>query len=159
MFATEAYVTGNTVTVQNDLLKEFDGQKIKINLILPEHKECSINRFFEIADQLHLNSNGQKWTREELHERQDFYNVVSGKLKCPKDIAKQLVENVASDFTVHKNSVQDILRAIEISIRTQFSFWDSLIISAALAENCTTLYSEDLNDGQTVEGMLIYNPL
>ncbi|MBO7637913.1 MAG: hypothetical protein J6S91_02955 [Treponema sp.] len=69
MFATEAYVTGNTVTVQNDLLKEFDGQKIKINLILPEHKECSINRFFEIADQLHLNSNGQKWTREELHER------------------------------------------------------------------------------------------
>lgn len=90
---------------------------------------------------------------------QEFYNIVSGKLKCPKDIAKQLVENVASDFTVHKNSVQDILHAIEISIRTQFSFWDSLIISAALAENCTTLYSEDLNDGQTVEGMLIYNPL
>ena len=69
MFATEAYVTGNTVTVQNDLLKEFDGQKIKINLILPERRECSIDRFFEIADKLHLNSNGQKWTREELHER------------------------------------------------------------------------------------------
>ena len=69
MFATEAYVTGNTVTVQNDLLKEFDGQKIKINLILPERRESSIDRFFEIADKLHLNSNGQKWTREELHER------------------------------------------------------------------------------------------
>ena len=90
---------------------------------------------------------------------QEFYNVVSSKLKCPKDIAKQLVENVASDFTVHKNSVQDILRAIEISIKTQFSFWDSLIISAAVAENCTILYSEDLNDGQTVDGMLIQNPL
>ena len=90
---------------------------------------------------------------------QEFYNVVSGKLKCPKDTAKQLVEDISNNFIVHKNSVFDILHAIDISIKTQFSFWDSLIISAAISENCTTLYSEDLNDGQVVEGVLIRNPL
>ena len=90
---------------------------------------------------------------------QEFYNVVSGKLKCPKDTAKQLVEDISNNFIVHKNSVFDILHAIDISIKTQFSFWDSLIISAAISENCTTLYSEDLNEGQIVEGVLIHNPL
>ena len=90
---------------------------------------------------------------------QEFYNVVSGKLKCPKDTAKQLVEDISNNFIVHKNSVFDILHAIDISIKTQFSFWDSLIISAAISENCTPLYSEDLNDGQIVEGVLIHNPL
>ena len=90
---------------------------------------------------------------------QEFYNVVSGKLKCPKDTAKQLVEDISNNFIVHKNSVFDILHAIDISIKTQFSFWDSLIISAAISENCTTLYSEDLNDGQIVESVLIHNPL
>ena len=75
------------------------------------------------------------------------------------DNAKILLERLSECFIVHKNSVLDILHAIEISIKTQFSFWDSLIISAALAEGCSYLYSEDLNSGQSVEGLIIKNPL
>ena len=69
MWATQAYVTGNTLTIQNEILKEFDGQEITINVILPERKKRSIKDFFELTEQLHFNSHGQKWTREELHER------------------------------------------------------------------------------------------
>ncbi|MBO4727215.1 MAG: PIN domain-containing protein [Spirochaetaceae bacterium] len=90
---------------------------------------------------------------------QEFYNVAVNKLKLPKDYVKELIERLADCFTVHKNSVADILRAIDISIRTKFSFWDSLIISASISENCNKLYSEDLNDGQIVENVLIQNPL
>ena len=86
---------------------------------------------------------------------QEFYNVAVNKLKLPKDYVKELIERLADCFTVHKNSVADILRAIDISIRTKFSFWDSLIISASISENCNKLYSEDLNDGQIVENVLI----
>ena len=89
---------------------------------------------------------------------QEFFNVATTKLKCPKANAKELVQSISESFPVHKNSVFDILNAIEISIKTGFSFWDSLIISAAIAENCDTLYSEDLNDGQIVESVTIKNP-
>lgn len=51
-----------------------------------------------------------------------------------------------------------IENAIDISIQTQFSFWDSLIISAAENADCNILYSEDLNDGQIVNGVMIRNP-
>ena len=90
---------------------------------------------------------------------QEFYNVVTHKLGCPKDKAKQLVEDISESFFIHQNSVNDIIHAIEISIKTSFSFWDSLIISSAISEECTILYTEDLNDGQNVEGLTIKNPL
>lgn len=42
----------------------------------------------------------------------------------------------------------------------RFSYWDSLILAAALGAGCTTLYSEDMQHGQVVDGSLtILNPL
>ena len=42
---------------------------------------------------------------------------------------------------------------------SHFSYWDSLIIAAALEAGCTTLYSEDLQHKQVIEGVLtILNP-
>ncbi|QTD46730.1 hypothetical protein [Ottowia testudinis] len=38
------------------------------------------------------------------------------------------------------------------------SLYDALIVAAALDSACTTLYSEDLNDGETVRGLRIINP-
>lgn len=90
---------------------------------------------------------------------QEFYNIATKKLGISKQDAKVLLERLSDCFIVHKNTVSDILHAIEISIKTQFSFWDSLILSAAIAEGCTTLYSEDLNDGQIVEEIVINNPM
>ena len=41
-----------------------------------------------------------------------------------------------------------------------FSYWDSLIVAAALESGCTELWSEDLQAGRVVEGRLtIVNPL
>jgi predicted nucleic acid-binding protein len=47
-----------------------------------------------------------------------------------------------------------------IADKYQYSFYDSLIISAALSCNCKTLYTEDMQDGQIIENSLtIINPL
>ena len=51
-----------------------------------------------------------------------------------------------------------IEHGIDISIKTQFSLWDSLMISAASFAKCTILYSEDMNDGQVIDGVTIKNP-
>jgi len=49
--------------------------------------------------------------------------------------------------------------ALGIAERHGFQLWDALIIASALEAGCATLLSEDLQDGQVVEGRLtIRNP-
>jgi predicted nucleic acid-binding protein len=49
--------------------------------------------------------------------------------------------------------------AMNIGERYQINHWDALIVAAALAAGCETLYSEDLQDGQVFEERLtVKNP-
>ncbi len=53
----------------------------------------------------------------------------------------------------------EINAAIQIKNRYRFSFWDSLIIASALANKCSVLYSEDMQNGQEIDKkLLIINP-
>ena len=50
-------------------------------------------------------------------------------------------------------------RAVQIAERYGYSIFDSLIVAAALERQCETLYSEDLQAGQVIEGRLrVKNP-
>jgi len=54
---------------------------------------------------------------------------------------------------------RDLLdRAIEIKDEYGIQFYDALIVAAAEAAGCETLYSEDMGDGQIYGGILIVNP-
>ena len=48
--------------------------------------------------------------------------------------------------------------AVGLARNSGFSFYDSLIIAAAIRAGCRILYSEDMQDGQTVDGMTVRNP-
>jgi predicted nucleic acid-binding protein len=48
--------------------------------------------------------------------------------------------------------------ALDIKGRYRFSFYDSLIIAAALEAGCKTLFSEDMQHGQIIETLTIQNP-
>ena len=89
---------------------------------------------------------------------QEFFAATTRKLLCTKEKAKEYVENFSDSFTVEQVSVPLILKAINISIKNQFSFWDSLILSAAIQSGCIICYSEDLTNGQIVEGVKVVNP-
>jgi predicted nucleic acid-binding protein len=59
---------------------------------------------------------------------------------------------------VHSNASQHLL-ASRIRNSYSMSYWDSLIVAAALDTNCKALYSEDMQNGQVIEGKLtIMNP-
>jgi predicted nucleic acid-binding protein len=47
---------------------------------------------------------------------------------------------------------------LAIAQRYGYHLWDALVIAAALEASCDTLYSEDMQDGQKIEGMRIRNP-
>lgn len=46
---------------------------------------------------------------------------------------------------------------LDIAERYGFSLYDSMIVSAALQSGCTILYSEDMQQGQIIEGQLTIN--
>ena len=61
-------------------------------------------------------------------------------------------------FEVTALTQQTVMSAFGVMTRYQFSYWDSLIIAAALESQCPWLYTEDLQDGQQIEKRLtIYN--
>ena len=49
-------------------------------------------------------------------------------------------------------------RAVDIAERYGYSIFDSLIIAAALHAGASTLYTEDMRDGQVIDGLTIRNP-
>ena len=89
---------------------------------------------------------------------QEFYNVLANKMKQDKIKTKQIIHSLSENIPVVQVTPTLIENGIDISINTQFSLWDSLMISAASFAKCTVLYSEDMNDGQVVNGVKILNP-
>jgi predicted nucleic acid-binding protein len=48
--------------------------------------------------------------------------------------------------------------ALALSRRYNLRIYDGLIVSAAKRAGCTILYTEDLQDGQVLDGVLVRNP-
>lgn len=90
---------------------------------------------------------------------QEFYVTVTAKLpkKLPIQEARAIVEEFLS-WSVQQIAPQDIIAASELQGRYRYSFWDSLIITSAHKSGADTLYSEDLQDGQQIDGLSIVNP-
>ena len=112
----------------------------------------------KIAEKLIKNSVEMKTGVLSTQSLQEFYSVVTRKSLCSKEQAKTIVEKFKNTLPITQISVSHILKAIDISIQTQFSFWDSLIVSAAHSSGCVIVYSEDMSHNQLVNGVKIINP-
>lgn len=88
---------------------------------------------------------------------QEFYSASTTKLKIDPLIAKNIVHSLGN-MEIVPIDLNMIEQGIDISILFHFSFWDALIIAAAEQANCTIIFSEDMNSGQTVRGVRIVNP-
>jgi len=89
----------------------------------------------------------------------EFFNVLIRKIMRTKKEAREIISDLAMNFEVIEIDKSLVLEAMEISIRYKYSYWDSLIVAAALGTGCSMLYTEDLHDGQIINGRLkIVNP-
>jgi predicted nucleic acid-binding protein len=85
---------------------------------------------------------------------QEMANTLRRKFKKEWLEINATLHEVSSQFLVHRNSTDTINKAISIADRYGYSFYDSLIIAAALETNCSILYSEDMQAGQVIAGVL-----
>lgn len=89
---------------------------------------------------------------------QEFYVATTRKMGVDPLAAKGILRTF-SIFEIAQTSPELIDDAIDCSILNKISFWDALIVAAASATGCATVYSEDLNPGQVIQGVRIENPL
>jgi len=91
---------------------------------------------------------------------QEFYVAVTRKLATPLDLgsAYEAVRELAVMPTVRVD-IPLILSAIQLSRERKLSFWDALVIRAAIEGGATTLYSDDFQSGQIFETLTVANPL
>ena len=91
---------------------------------------------------------------------QEIANTLSRKFKIAYSSIEQILhECILDNDILHLNRQDTIFKACNIARQYQFSFYDSLIIAAALETDCRYLYSEDLQHKQIIEGSLtIINP-
>ena len=91
---------------------------------------------------------------------QEFLNLAVRKFDPPLTAmqAKQYLHTTLEPLCLVYADVELYQRALDVRDRWRFSFYDSLIVAAALEAGCTTLYSEDLQHHQKVETLNIINP-
>lgn len=91
---------------------------------------------------------------------QEFLNVATRKFAVPltcKDSQRYL--NVVLEPLCEVFSSTELFhQALEISDQWRFPFYDALVVAAALQADCSLLYSEDMQDNQTIKGLTIRNP-
>lgn len=72
---------------------------------------------------------------------------------------QELISSFYKKYSVVNVSKEIMVNASMLRDEHRFSFWDSMVVSAALFSDVETLYTEDMHDGLIVEGNLrIVNP-
>jgi len=89
----------------------------------------------------------------------ELASVLTRRFRVPAPEARERVAGIAAGCEVMVVSPSIVLDAFRVMERWGYGFFDSQIVTTALACGASILYSEDLHDGQTVdESLAIRSP-
>ena len=71
---------------------------------------------------------------------------------------RRYLESVLAPLFRVQPSLRLYRASLDIQSRYRFAYYDALIVAAALDAGCATLYSEDLQDGQRIDGLTVVDP-
>ena len=91
---------------------------------------------------------------------QEVLNVLTRKLDPPMDVrdAMRYLEITLEPLWRVQPSADLVRSALSLQARYSLSFYDSLIVAAALSAGCNRLLSEDLQHGLRIERLTVDNP-
>jgi predicted nucleic acid-binding protein len=91
---------------------------------------------------------------------QEFFNVVLVKAAKKMTLldAQEFLATVFRPILAVHSSAALFSEGIRLQEQFKLSWYDSLIVAAALQAECELLYTEDLQDGQRFEALTVRNP-
>ena len=110
----------------------------------------------EIAQNI-INTNNNIYISKQVIN--ETINILIKKFKLNiKDIIN-VVKELEKEFIILDFDIQTQLNALKLKQNYNLQFYDALIVSTALKNSCTILYSEDMQDKLVIEKKLkIINP-
>jgi predicted nucleic acid-binding protein len=84
----------------------------------------------------------------------EFCNVCIRKMKFPVLFVKKAVEEICEMSELFEVNDLTIIKALDLHEKYRFAYYDSLMIASALEHDCSYLLTEDMADGQVIEGRL-----
>jgi predicted nucleic acid-binding protein len=85
--------------------------------------------------------------------------VLLKKYNFPKEQLEQVLQFLKEQFIISSLTPNILDQTLALCKKYNFSFWDSMMIAAALDNHCSIIYTEDLNHNQLIENRLrIINP-
>lgn len=89
----------------------------------------------------------------------ECFNALTRKKIVPLLEARDIVNYISNTYPIISIDKILVQQAIQIHLTYHYSYYDSLIIATALKNQCTILYSEDMQHKQNIEQSLkIINP-
>ena len=88
----------------------------------------------------------------------EFASVASRKLRMTIPEIHECLDPIRRVCGVEPVTLETHLRGLDLAERYGFSVYDSMIVAAASLAGCGILYSEDWQDGQRIDGLLISDP-
>ena len=84
----------------------------------------------------------------------ELSNVMIKKFNMGKEDMKNVVEEIYSNCEVIMLDKTILKKALDINSRYKFSYYDSLMLAAAVTGECSIILTEDMSDGQVIENRL-----
>jgi predicted nucleic acid-binding protein len=91
---------------------------------------------------------------------QEFLNVALRKFVRPMTVAEaqEYLDKVLMPLCQHYPTIDFYRQALRVKQETGYSLYDALILTAAIENQCKTLFSEDMQHGRQIQGLEIVNP-
>jgi predicted nucleic acid-binding protein len=88
----------------------------------------------------------------------ELSNAVSKRHSALLPQVEKLIHTASLLFAIIPMEFDDVAQALLIHGQHKIQFWDAVLWATARRAGCTTLFSEDMQDGQSIGGVTIRNP-
>lgn len=113
----------------------------------------------QLAERLYMQTAADVSTVISTQVLQEFFSVATRTMRSAiSPITARLALQEFTEHQVVQVTPRMILQAASRSASDQLSIWDALIVEAALAGGCRTLYSEDFQHGRAFGPLRVVDP-
>jgi predicted nucleic acid-binding protein len=102
-----------------------------------------------------LLTNGGSISVQVLNE---FASVATRRYGVEIEKIREVLSVIRAVCSIKPLDVETHELGLELAERYRYSIYDSMVVAAALRAGCSTLFSEDLQDGQKIGTLTIRNP-
>lgn len=134
------------------------GEFVDTNILVYAHDRSAGSKHLKARDLL-LRLGHARLGRLSTQVLLELFVVLTRKVRptLARSQASEIVMDMAS-WVAKPTEADDVVAALKISDKYDISVWDAMIIRAASAQGVEILWTEDLNDGQLYDGVLVRNP-